>query len=77
MSKEYSPKDIEKKWQDIWDKEEAKVLCIGRVSVSVRAGASRRASQTIHGDGYRVKKAQNAGLQCTVSDGVGRVWTPD
>jgi leucyl-tRNA synthetase len=23
MSKEYSPKDIEKKWQDIWDKEEA------------------------------------------------------
>lgn len=23
MNKEYSPKDIEKKWQDIWDKEEA------------------------------------------------------
>jgi len=23
MSREYSPKDIEKKWQDIWDKEEA------------------------------------------------------
>lgn len=23
MSKEYSPKDIEKKWQDIWDREEA------------------------------------------------------
>ncbi len=58
------------------DKTKAKVLCACRVSVSVRAGASRRASQTIHGDGYRVKKAQNAGLQCTVSDGVGRVWTP-
>ena len=23
MSREYSPKDIEKKWQDIWDNEEA------------------------------------------------------
>ncbi len=23
MNKEYSPKDIEKKWQDIWDREEA------------------------------------------------------
>jgi len=23
MSKEYSPKEIEKKWQDIWDEEKA------------------------------------------------------
>ena len=23
MSKEYSPKEIEKKWQDIWDNEKA------------------------------------------------------
>ena len=23
MSREYSPKEIEKKWQDIWDNEEA------------------------------------------------------
>ena len=64
MSREYSPKEIEKKWQDIWDNEEAFKATLDKSKPKYYAlvefpypsgqGSSCRPSKTIYSNGYRI-----------------------
>ena len=59
MSELYNHKVIEKKWQDIWDREEgvcrnmrlqqAQILCAGGVSLPVGAGTACWSPKTLYG----------------------------
>ena len=82
MAEMYNHHTVEKKWQKVWDSVtytkrlyETKVLCVGRVPISIRTGTSRRTSKTIYGIGYRRKKTSYAGLQCTLPNGMGCFWS--
>ncbi len=57
---------IEKKWQDVWDKEhtfaaqndytQTEILCAGGISVSIRAGTACWASPFLYGARYCCEK---------------------
>lgn len=63
MERVYNPKEIEQKWQKIWDDRkgslaaptiiQTEVLAAGRVPLSVRTGAARWTSSPVYGAGYR------------------------
>ena len=87
MSELYNHKVVEKKWQKVWDDNKAfaatddyskpKYYALVEFPVSVRTGTARRTSETVHGTRYCGKKAPYAGIQCTLSDGMGCIWSAD
>ena len=81
MSKRYEPQNIEKKWQKIWQDEKAFAATDDytkpKYYALVEFPYPRRPSASVHRTGYRSQKAQNAGLQRTVSDGMGCIWSSD
>ena len=85
MAEVYNHKLVEKKWQNIWDEEKAFEvstfspsclnICNGRIPVSFRSRITCRTSQTLYRNGYCIQKASYAGLQRTVSYGLGCIRT--
>ena len=75
----YDFAQIEKKWQDIWDKNNTFAASDDYSNPKYYALVefpypSCRAPKVLHCFGYCCPQTQNAGLQRAVPHGVGRIW---
>ena len=66
MAEPYNHREVEQKWQKVWDDERAfatsEILCIGGVSLSFGTGTACRASEAVYRLGYRSEEEADAGI---------------
>ena len=85
MNKNYDPKEIESKWQKVWMDEKAfaatddytkpKYYALVEFPYPSGQGLHVGHPRPYTALGYCCQKEKNAGIQCTVSNGMGCIWS--